>query len=70
MGIHYQITFFTKTSGFFSKKNFFQFNPSITKLDEISFEIIATLPNKKKDDRNIKHEENTCLIPNSRQFLF
>jgi hypothetical protein len=70
LGIHYQITFFTKTSGFFSKKNFFQFNPSITKLDEISFEIIATLPNKKKDDRNIKHEENTWLIPNSRQFLF
>lgn len=68
MGIHYQITFFTKTSGFFSKKNFFQFNPSI--IDEITFEIIATLPNKKKDDRNIKHEENTCLIPNSRQFLF
>jgi len=68
LGIHYQITFFTKTSGFFSKKNFFQFNPSI--IDEITFEIIATLPNKKKDDRNIKHEENTCLIPNSRQFLF
>jgi hypothetical protein len=70
LGIHCQITFFTKTSGFFSKKIFCQFNPSMTKLDEISFEIIATLPNKKKDDRNIKHEENTCLIPNSRQFLF
>jgi len=70
LGIHCQITFFTKTSGFFSKKIFFQFNPSITKLDEISFEIIATLPNKKKNDRNIKYEENTCLIPNSRQFIF
>ena len=42
----------------------------MTKLDEISFEIIATLPNKKKNDRNIKYEENTCLIPNSRQFIF
>jgi hypothetical protein len=70
LGIHCQITFFTKTSGFFSKQIFFQFNPSMTKLDEISFEIIATLPNKKKDDRNIKYEENTCLIPNSRQFIF
>jgi hypothetical protein len=49
LGIHYQITFFAKTSGFF-RTFFFQFNSSITKLDEISFEIIAKLPNKKKDD--------------------
>jgi hypothetical protein len=49
LGIHYQITFFAKTSGFF-RFFFFQFNSSITKLDEISFEIIAKLPNKKNDN--------------------